>query len=151
MALGCSDVSLFNKTLACLAAASQASRKGSVNQGFFGIAETSNLHPDQVEGWVFCRRAFMLPKGCPERDLLAKFWPNPDDELEFREVVAALQTLVKPLTRALLSYVGADPHSFDEKLVSSKLVCVYVMSHSTPFPPLACGRLLGRGWHRGQL
>ena len=29
-----------------------ATRKGSVNQGFFGISETSNLHPDQVEGWV---------------------------------------------------------------------------------------------------
>ena len=35
-----------------------ARRKGSVNQGYFGVAETSNLQPDMVEGWVFCRRAF---------------------------------------------------------------------------------------------
>lgn len=120
----------------------KASRKGSVNQGFFGIAETSNLHPDQVEGWVFCRRAFMLPKGCPERDLLAKFWPNPDDELEFREVVAALQTLVKPLTRALLSYVGADPHSFDEKLTDSNFG--FRLNYYPPVDPDAAAQGAGR-------
>src|SRR5947208_13410809 len=44
----------------------RAQRHGSVNQGYFPIKETSNMHPDLVEGWVFCRRAFEDP---------ATFWP----------------------------------------------------------------------------
>ena len=36
----------------------RARRFGSVNQGYFPIKETSDIHPDLVEGWVFCRRAF---------------------------------------------------------------------------------------------
>src|SRR5258708_21195512 len=44
----------------------RAERFGSVNQGYFPIKETSNMHPDLVEGWVFCRRAFESP---------AVFWP----------------------------------------------------------------------------
>ena len=36
----------------------RAQRHGSVNQGYFPIKETSDMHPDLVEGWVFCRRAF---------------------------------------------------------------------------------------------
>ena len=39
----------------------RAQRHGSVNQGYFPIKETSNMHPDLVEGWVFCRRAFERP------------------------------------------------------------------------------------------
>ena len=35
----------------------RAQRHGSVNQGYFPIKETSEIHPDLVEGWVFCRRA----------------------------------------------------------------------------------------------
>ena len=38
----------------------RAQRHGSVNQGYFPIKETSEIHPDLVEGWVFCRRAFDL-------------------------------------------------------------------------------------------
>lgn len=147
------DVELFRRTHAKIEAffaeltAEQkerykASRKGSVNQGFFGIAETSNLHPDQVEGWVFCRRAFLLPKGCPERDLLAKFWPNIADELEFREVVAALQTLVKPITRALLAYVGAEPHAFDQKLTNSNFG--FRLNYYPPVNPDAAAQGAGR-------
>ena len=36
----------------------RAQRHGSVNQGYFPIKETSDIHPDLVEGWVCCRRAF---------------------------------------------------------------------------------------------
>src|SRR5262249_52734191 len=46
----------------------RAQRHGSVNQGYFPIHETSMQHPDWVEGWVFCRRAFERP---------AEFWPQP--------------------------------------------------------------------------
>ena len=35
-----------------------ARRHGSVNQGYFPTRETTIIHPDLVEGWVFCRRAF---------------------------------------------------------------------------------------------
>ena len=38
----------------------RAIRHGSMNQGYFPIRKTSNVHPDLVEGWVFCRRAFDL-------------------------------------------------------------------------------------------
>ena len=38
----------------------RAQRFGSVNQGYFPIKETTDIHPDLVEGWVFCRRAFDL-------------------------------------------------------------------------------------------
>ena len=38
----------------------RAHRHGSVNQGYFPIRETSDIHPDLVLGWVFCRRAFDL-------------------------------------------------------------------------------------------
>src|SRR3954452_12438979 len=43
----------------------RAERHGSVNQGYFPIEETSDIHPDLVEGWVWCRRAFDIPQ---ERD-----------------------------------------------------------------------------------
>ena len=38
----------------------RARRQGSVNQGYFPMRETTVIHPDLVEGWVFCRRAFDL-------------------------------------------------------------------------------------------
>jgi isopenicillin N synthase-like dioxygenase len=36
----------------------RARRHGSVSQGYFPLEETSEIHPDLVEGWVWCRRAF---------------------------------------------------------------------------------------------
>src|SRR5947199_5418814 len=60
----------------------RAQRYGSVNQGYFPIKETSNMHPDLVEGWVFCRRAFDLPSPSPSPNA---FWPNPADEAFFRQ------------------------------------------------------------------
>lgn len=96
-----------------------AIRKGSVNQGFFGVEETSNLHPDQVEGWVFCRRAFRLgdENACPvDGDHVLKYWPSGELEAKFRRVVEAEEPLVKPVMRAILHNLGADPFSFDEKL-----------------------------------
>ena len=40
----------------------RAARHGSVSQGYFPIRETSDIHPDLVEGWVWCRRAFDMPQ-----------------------------------------------------------------------------------------
>src|SRR5216684_3045098 len=53
----------------------RAQRYGSVNQGYFPIHETSLQHPDLVEGWVFCRRAFERPE---------EFWPLPEYAELFR-------------------------------------------------------------------
>ena len=38
----------------------RAARHGAVSEGYFPIRETSAIHPDLVEGWVFGRRAFAL-------------------------------------------------------------------------------------------
>lgn len=92
-----------------------AQRKGSVNQGYFGVAETSNIQPDMVEGWVFCRRAFRLEDNdeC-QTDAL---WPDPaKDEPFFRSLVAAYLPLVQPLASAILEYLGVDPHALDAQL-----------------------------------
>ena len=32
----------------------RAQRHGSVSQGYFPLEETSDIHPDLVEGWVWC-------------------------------------------------------------------------------------------------
>lgn len=94
-----------------------AKRQGSVNQGYFPVNETSIIHPDLVEGWVFCRRAFNLdndPDYKPE-----DYWPDVSYEPKFRELVNEHQKLVLPLMQACLTYLGCDPHLYDEKLTDS--------------------------------
>jgi len=88
----------------------RATRHGSVNQGYFPIRETSNMHPDLVEGWVFCRRAFERPRD---------FWPSLADEAVFAKVVAAQERLILPIMRSLLAYLGCDPHLYDAKLTGT--------------------------------
>ena len=94
-----------------------AARHGSVNQGYFPVKATTIIHPDLVEGWVFCRRAFDLDgdKSYAERD----YWPRSGYEPVFREVVEAHQALVQPLMQAMLQYLGCDPHLYDQKLAAS--------------------------------
>lgn len=88
----------------------RAQRFGSVNQGYFPIKETSNMHPDLVEGWVFCRRAFEDP---------AAFWPIPEYAEFFRQIVDAHQRLILPIMQSLLTYLGCDPHLYDAKLTGT--------------------------------
>ena len=52
------------------------SRTGSVNQGYFPIKETTIIHPDLVEGWVFCRRAFDMPGNRNPEYKESDFWPR---------------------------------------------------------------------------
>jgi len=86
-----------------------AARHGSVNQGYFGIEETSNLHPDQVEGWVLCRRAFRIANGAAKGADLAGFWPSPDDdEVFWRSHVTQHERLIAPIMRAMLHHAGTD-------------------------------------------
>jgi isopenicillin N synthase-like dioxygenase len=89
----------------------RAQRFGSVNQGYFPIKETSNMHPDLVEGWVFCRRAF----GARAAD----FWPLPEYESFFRKLVQEQERLILPIMQAMLTSLGCDPHLYDRKLTGT--------------------------------
>jgi len=94
----------------------RAARFGSVNQGYFPIKETSDIHPDLVEGWVFCRRAFDLgdPGAPPFR--AEAFWPRPAKEPVFRRLCQAHEALILPLMQSLLQSLGCDPHLYDGRL-----------------------------------
>ena len=92
----------------------RAQRHGSVNQGYFPIKETSNMHPDLVEGWVFCRRAFDLPVRMTE-----KFWPLPEYESFFRRIVLAHERLILPVMQSMLTYLGCDAHLYDKRLTGT--------------------------------
>ena len=88
----------------------RAQRYGSVNQGYFPMKETSNMHPDLVEGWVFCRRAFERPE---------EFWPLRETAEFFRKIVIAHERLILPVMQAMLQYLGCDPHLYDRKLTGT--------------------------------
>jgi isopenicillin N synthase-like dioxygenase len=100
----------------------RAERYGAVNQGWFPREETSNLHPDQVEGWVWTRRAFRLPGSGravgAEAEAIAELWPatpagggrdDGGEEHFWRQLVLAHERLAPPIFRAMLEFVGADP------------------------------------------
>ncbi|MGI9615320.1 MAG: 2-oxoglutarate and iron-dependent oxygenase domain-containing protein [Acidimicrobiales bacterium] len=92
----------------------RAERHGAVSEGYFPIKETSDIHPDLVEGWVFGRRAFDLD-GNPDFDA-DKFWPRPHLEPMFRRFVRAGSALFLPLMQSILEYLGCDPYTYDERL-----------------------------------
>jgi isopenicillin N synthase-like dioxygenase len=121
----------------------RAQRHGSVNQGYFPIKETSDIHPDLVEGWVFCRRAFDLDGNASfdARD----FWPRPEMELFFRSLVHAQEGLILPVMQSLLRHLGVDPHRYDRALTRTNFG--FRLNY---YPPLAAedesaggGRMLG--------
>src|SRR6185312_13549438 len=90
----------------------RAERHGSVNQGYFPIEETSEIHPDLVEGWVFCRRAFDIP----QQDAVFRaedYWPRAEYELQFRPLVLGHEQLFRPIAQAMLQGLGCDPHLLD--------------------------------------
>jgi isopenicillin N synthase-like dioxygenase len=90
----------------------RARRHGSVNQGYFPIRETSNMHPDLVEGWVFCRRAFDLARA-------EEFWPLPEYQPFFDTLVRAHERLILPVMQSLLADLGCDPHLYDARLTGT--------------------------------
>jgi isopenicillin N synthase-like dioxygenase len=96
----------------------RAQRHGSVNQGYFPIKETSNMHPDLVEGWVFCRRAFRRGNVAFD-DQAVELWPLPEYESFFRRIVEAHEPLILPVMQALLTYLGCDPHLYDRRLTGT--------------------------------
>jgi isopenicillin N synthase-like dioxygenase len=123
----------------------RAERHGSVNQGYFPIEETSEIHPDLVEGWVWCRRAFDIPQ---ERDAPYRpedYWPKREYEQQARRLVLAHEQLFKPIAQAMLQGLGCDPHLLDAKLTETNFGLRF-----NYYPPMTeeqdrsgAGRLLG--------
>ena len=113
----------------------RAQRHGSINQGYFPIKETSNMHPDLVEGWVFCRRAFdvedrqsslaaVSQDGDARTDRIvcpppSAFWPLPEYEPFFRRIAREHERLILPVMQSLLTYLGCDAHLYDAKLTGT--------------------------------
>ena len=120
-----------------------AQRKGSVKQGYFPIRETSEIHPDLVEGWVFCRRAFNLDNNPQfvEQD----YWPVEGIEPFFRQVCTEYQKLVLPIMQSILQYLGCDTDLYDKKLTDSNfgLRFNYYPPISSEDDESGAGRILG--------
>jgi isopenicillin N synthase-like dioxygenase len=123
----------------------RASRHGSVNQGYFPIEQTSDIHPDLVEGWVWCRRAFDIPQQRETPFGADDYWPKADYGRQARQLVLAHEQLFKPIGQAMLQGLGCDPHLLDEKLTETNFGLRF--NH---YPPMTeeqdrsgAGRLLG--------
>ena len=123
----------------------RAKRYGSVSQGYFPIRETSDIHPDLVEGWVWCRRAFDMPQVRNEEFRPQDFWPDVRYEPIFRKLTIAHEKLFKPIAQAMFQGLGCDPHVYDGKLTNTNFGL-----RLNYYPPLrqvedtpGAGRLLG--------
>ena len=134
---------LFTRTSLDAKLAYRAARHGAVSEGYFPIGETSDIHPDLVEGWVFGRRAFDLNEvfDFDARD----FWPRPELERCFRRLVSAEEALFLPVMQSILQYLGCDRHLYDSRLKQPNLGL-----RLNYYPPLTArdrasgaGRLLG--------
>jgi isopenicillin N synthase-like dioxygenase len=123
----------------------RAGRQGSVNQGYFPIEETSEIHPDLVEGWVFCRRAFDIPQERSGPFRPEDYWPEARYEPQFRRVALAHEQLFKPIAQAMLQGLGCDPHLLDRKLTRTNfgLRLNYYPPMTAEQDSSGAGRLLG--------
>ena len=120
-----------------------AKRFGSVNQGYFPIKETTIIHPDLVEGWVFCRRAFNLDENQSfnEKD----FWASEGFEPIFREIVKTQEKLILPIMQGILRYLGCNENLYDEKLTKTNFG--FRLNYYPPISEMdavsGAGRMLG--------
>jgi isopenicillin N synthase-like dioxygenase len=94
----------------------RARRHGSVSQGYFPLEQTSEIHPDLVEGWVWCRRAFDIPQEREAPFRATDYWPTKEHERQFRRLVLDHEPLFKPIAEAMFQGLGCDPHVYDRKL-----------------------------------
>ena len=123
----------------------RAKRFGSVSQGYFPIEETSDIHPDLVEGWVWCRRAFDMPQTREAPFNAADYWPREKFEPRFRRLALAHEALFKPIAQAMFQGLGVDPHVYDRKLTGTNfgLRLNYYPPMSATQNASGAGRLLG--------
>src|SRR5689334_1390395 len=97
----------------------RAERRGLGDQGYFPIEDRSEIHPDLVQGWVWCRRAVDLPQ---QRDAPFRpedYWPDVRYEAQLRRKVLGHEALFKPIAQAMLQGLGCDPHLLDAKLTET--------------------------------
>ncbi len=123
----------------------RAARHGSVAQGYFPLEETSEIHPDLVEGWVWCRRAFDIPQRRDTPFRAEDYWPRAVYERQFRQLVLAHEALFKPIAQAMFMGLGLDPHIYDEKLTGTNfgLRLNYYPPMTQEQASSGAGRLLG--------
>ena len=123
----------------------RAERFGSVSQGYFPIEETSEIHPDLVEGWVWCRRAFDIPQQREGPFSPEDYWPQAEYEPVFRQLVLEHEKLFKPIVQAMFQGLGVDPHIYDRKLTATNfgLRLNYYPPMSSGQDLSGAGRLLG--------
>ncbi len=138
-------VDLFESTAMADKMRFRAARYGSVNQGYFPIEETSDIHPDLVEGWVWCRRAFDIPQTRDAPFRAEDYWPAAEHEPQFRRLVLAHEPLFKPIAQAMFMGLGCDPHLYDCKLTETNfgLRLNYYPRLSESQESSGAGRLLG--------
>lgn len=108
---------LFEKTTLEERMVYQSQRHGSVNQGYFPMKTTTIIHPDLVEGWVFCRRAFDLDNNPDYKE--SDYWPKQGYEPFFRKIVQAHEALFLPIMQSVLSYLECDPNLYDDKFTKT--------------------------------
>lgn len=123
----------------------RAKRFGSVSQGYFPIEETSEIHPDLVEGWVWCRRAFDIAQDRDGPFQPEDYWPQAEYERQFRRLVIEHEKLIMPITQAVFQGLGVDPHLYDRKLTGTNigLRLNYYPPMSADQSQSGAGRLLG--------
>jgi isopenicillin N synthase-like dioxygenase len=123
----------------------RAERHGSVAQGYFPIEQTSEIHPDLVEGWVWCRRAFDLPLDRDRGFRAEDYWPRAEYERRFRRLVVAHEALFVPIAQAMLQGIGCDPHLLDRRLAGTNfgLRLNYYPPMTSGQDRSGAGRLLG--------
>ncbi|MFL6724829.1 MAG: 2OG-Fe(II) oxygenase family protein [Sphingomicrobium sp.] len=140
-----SVVDLFTSTALAEKMRFRARRHGSVSQGYFPIEETSDIHPDLVEGWVWCRRAFDIPQQRDGPFRPEDYWPRAELEQQFRRLVVAHEQLFKPITQAMFQGIGVEPHLYDAKLTGTNfgLRLNYYPPMTDAQDKSGAGRLLG--------
>ncbi len=138
-------VELFTSTTLAEKMRFRAARYGSVSQGYFPLEETSDIHPDLVEGWVWCRRAFDMPQRRDTPLRAEDFWPRAKFEPRFRKLALAHEALFKPIAQAMFQSLGCDPHIYDRKLTQTNfgLRLNYYPAMSGIQDRSGAGRLLG--------
>jgi isopenicillin N synthase-like dioxygenase len=136
---------LFTSTPLAEKLSFRAERHGSVSQGYFPIEETSEIHPDLVEGWLFCRRAFDVPQHRDGPFRARDYWPEDFYEQQFRALVLAHEQLFDPIAKAMLIGLGCDPGLLERKLVETNfgLRLNYYPPMTVEQDRSGAGRLLG--------
>ena len=138
-------IELFTSTSLAEKMRFRAQRHGSVSQGYFPLEETSDIHPDLVEGWVWCRRAFDMPQHRERPFRVEDYWPRAEYERQFRRLALAHEALFKPIAQAMFHGLGSDPHVYDRKLAGTNfgLRLNYYPPMTADQERSGAGRLLG--------